>query len=115
MVSTFIDPFQYIHDAEKQTVYRFPLRPQVMAQPMGSTKRKRICHYVRMEISITRADNELTGNRWKYPTSNYPSFTYDDRYDADEAEHYFMLHYAPRGATISREEYELLATQYTKK
>lgn len=107
--------FQYVHDVSKETVYRFPLRPQVMPQPQGKTKKKKIYHYVRMEISIARADNVLTGHRWKYPTSDYPSFTYDDRYDADEAERYFMLHYAPRGEAISREKYEILASQYTKK
>jgi hypothetical protein len=106
--------FQYVHDTDQQTVYRFPLRPQVIPQPQGRTK-KRIYHYVQMEIAIARADNVLTGNRWKYPTGDYPSFTYDDRYDADQAERYFMLHYAPRGDAISKEEYEILASQYTRK
>lgn len=109
------DSFQYVHNIEQQTVYRFPVRPQVVPQPQGRTKKKKIYHYVRMEISITRADNELTGHRWKYPTSDYPTFTYDDRYDASEAERYFMLHYAPRGEAISKEQYEILATQYTRK
>jgi hypothetical protein len=84
-------------------------------QPHGRTKKKKIYHYVQMEISITRADNELAGHRWKHPTSDYPSFTYDDRYSADEAERYFMLHYAPRGEAISEEQYEILVSQYTKK
>lgn len=107
--------FQYVHDAGQQTVYRFPLRPQVIPQPQGCTKKQKIYHYVRMEISIVRADNVLTGHRWKYPTSDYPSFTYDDRYDFAGAERYFMLHYAPRGESIGKEEYEILASQYTKK
>lgn len=109
------DVFQYVHVVTEQMVYRFPLRPQVIPQLVGKSKTKKIYHYVRMEITITRADNVLSGHRWKYPTSDYPSFTYDDRYNADEAERYFMLHYAPRGESIIKEDYEKLASQYCKK
>ena len=47
--------------------------------------------------------------------TGYPSFTCDDRYDAGQAERYFVLHYAPRGDAISKEEYEILVSQYTRK
>lgn len=73
-----------MHDVGQQTVYRFPMRPQVRPQPQGKTKKK-IYHYVQMEIAIARAENVLTGDRWKYPTGDYPNFTYDDRYDAGQA------------------------------
>jgi hypothetical protein len=97
--------YQYIHDVEGGKVFRFPIEPQVTPRPVH--------HYVRMQIDIVRADNVLTGNQWKFRTSDYPDFTYDDRYSATQAAEYFMQNYAPRGQRIDREEFERLAALYT--
>jgi hypothetical protein len=102
--------YQYIHDLEGKKVFRFPIEPQVMPQPVRRSKK--VYHYVRMQVDIVRADNVLTGNQWKYPTSDYPSFTYDDRYSAADAAEYFMQNYAPRGQQIDREEFERLSSLY---
>jgi hypothetical protein len=78
-----VDHYQYVHDSSNKRVYRFPIQPQVTPTLVG--KGRKVYHYVRMQIDIVRADNVLSGNQWKYPVSEYPSFTYDDRYDATEA------------------------------
>lgn len=107
------DQYRYVHDEEKKTVYRFPCKPQVTEQRVGRGKKK-IWHYVRMQIDVDRADNVLTGNQWLYPTSEYPNFTYDDRYDAEDAAHYFMRNYTPVGNEISAEQYDELLKCYRK-
>ncbi len=106
-----VDSFQYVHDSDAKKVFRFPLRPQVRPERQG--KSKKVYHHVRMEVDVVRADNVLTGNQWKYPTSEYPSHIYDDRYDADDSSMYFMRNFAPRGQAISKDEYERLAKQYS--
>lgn len=103
------DRYQYVHDPEMKKVFRFPLLPQVRTEPKG----RKLYHHVRMEVDIIRADNVLSLNQWKYPTSDYPSHIYDDRYNADQAVMYFMRNFAPRGQAISKEEYERLATEYS--
>jgi hypothetical protein len=104
--------YQYAHDAEGKKVFRFPVAPQVIPQRQGKSGRK-VYHYVRMHVDIVRADNVLSGNQWKYPTSEYPNHTYDDRYDAEEAVTYFMRNFAPRRRPITKEEYERLAAEYS--
>ena len=106
-----MDPYQYVHDSENKRVFRFPRRPDVMPQQIAKRK---VYHTVRMKVDIVRADNILTGHQWLHPTSDYPSFTYDDRYDEDEAIHYFMRNFAPRGIEITRDEFEALSAQYGK-
>ena len=60
----------------------------------------------------TRADNELTLNRWKYASSDYPTQTLPAHYQRDQVVSYFLIHHAPRGEDITEDEYRVLHAEY---
>ncbi len=101
---------QYKHSSPKLTVYKYPVEPSVIEQK--TKKGKRIGWTVSMEVRVTRADNVLTQNRWKYPTSEYPRQPFDPRYSRDEVISYFYMHHVPDGDDITEAEYLALSARY---
>ena len=65
-----------------------------------------------MEYSITRADNQLEGGRWKFSTSAYPDHHLNVNYTPEQALSYFRMHHEPNGEEIGIEEYERLHAEY---
>lgn len=102
--------FKYIHDQENKTVYKVPNNPTV--HEVRDKKGKLTSWSIHMEVDITRADNVLRANQWKHPTSSYPRQHFDNRYDRDEAIHYFKLNNEPDGTEISEADYTVLQRAY---
>ena len=102
--------YKYLHDVAARTVYRVPVEPQVTEQ--NDNHGKRTGWQVRMEYDITCADNQLTGNRWKYATSAYPDQHLDSRYTKEQAVSFFRMRHEPHGDEITESEYEALRQQY---
>lgn len=106
---------KYLHNAELKTVYRFPVQPRAR-EMMDKSKRKIIGWNVSMEISITRADNVLSGNQWKYPIADCPQQYFENignRYNNREiVVLHFHRNHDPKGTEIDKDTYLKLKTEY---
>lgn len=102
--------YKYIHDSKDRIVYQIPNEPMVIE--MTDRRGNRVGWSAKMEILITRADNKLNGHRWQHATSSYPSQPFDAHYTREDVISYFLMHHAPNGESISREQYEGLQAQY---
>ncbi|WP_298624781.1 hypothetical protein [uncultured Zoogloea sp.] len=104
--------YQYTHDADNRTVYKFPAEPTVTEQRWGPSK-KLVGWSVSMELKITRADNRLENRRWKYAHTEYPREVFDaPRYSRQEAISFFFQNCSPPGEMITEEEYVRLQAEY---
>lgn len=104
---------KYIHDAENEAVYCFPICPEFLEQ--FDKKRKRTGGSVRMKIDITRADNRLIGNQWAHPVASFPKQSFDERYSPKQVISYFHMHHDPHGDEISEDAYIVLKQKYEAK
>lgn len=103
--------YQYTHDADSRTVYRYPVEP-VVTERRGGRKKELVGWHAHMQVNITRADNRLENRRWKYPHTDYPSQEFDARYSRQEVISYFFQNHSPPGVTITEEEYVRLQAEY---
>mgnify|MGYP006286741161 CR=1 FL=1 len=104
--------YRYFHNSETQTVYRIPMHPNVDEERDKKTKRI-ICWLVKMEISLTRADNVLVNNHWKYPWNEYPQQKFEAlRYTKELAISYSYERHTPKCEEINQETYQSLAIEY---
>ncbi|TSA40438.1 MAG: hypothetical protein D4R63_06090 [Methylococcaceae bacterium] len=104
--------YRYFHNSETETVYRIPTQPNVDEQLDQKTK-KIIRWLVRMEISLTRADNIFVSGHWKYPWNEYPQEKFEAiQYTKELAISYFYERYTPKGEEINQETYQSLTTKY---
>ena len=101
--------YKYLHEKAARTVYRLPREPQVSEQ---KKRGKLVGWHITMEYSITRADNQLEGGRWKFATLACPDQHLDLRYTPEQALFYFRMRYEPQGEEIGIEEYERLHAEY---
>lgn len=103
--------YMYIHDAESRTVYRLPRTPTVTER----NKRNRLVGWhISIGIEVTRADNILMGNTWKYPVRYYREQVFLAATDTRQsAINYFLTNHTPRGLVIDQMTYEGLLQQYS--
>ncbi len=102
--------YKYLHDVSARTVYRVPIEPQITEQK--DKRGSRIDWRVTMTYRITRADNELTGHQWKFPTSSHPVQHFDSHYGREGVASYFRMHHEPNGNEITETEYKALHEKY---
>jgi hypothetical protein len=101
---------QYRHNAVGQTVYKFPKEPNVTERKNGHGHRTGwLCT---LDVTITRADNKLTGSQWEHATSAHLPQDLDPRYTREQAVSFFMMRHAPKGETLSEAEYLELHDRY---
>ncbi len=106
--------YRYFHNARDRSVHRYncDVRVEPNRGPRGG---RSIGWYVSTTEDIARADNVLTGNRWRYNTSQIYSRSFEPKYSKDEAIEYFLqhvLHHGPHVREIDAAEYERLRQEY---
>jgi hypothetical protein len=102
--------YKYRHSKDSKTVYRYP--KELIITEQRNKQGKRIGWEVGMQIDITRADNILNRNQWKYPTSDYPTQQFDAHYQRPQVISYFLMRHEPSGDDITQPEYDLLRKKY---
>jgi hypothetical protein len=106
--------YKYYHNSETQTVYRVPTQPNV-TEERDSKTRKLIGWTISMSIVLTRADNTLINNHWKYSCGEHPEQFFPARYNLDSAISYFYDRHTPRGDEIDQVKYQALTAEYETK
>jgi len=106
--------FKYFHDTEKQTVYRM-LTQAIIIEQRDTRNKKNSGWSLRMQIELTRADNSLVNNHWKYPCGEFPQQYFDARYSKESALAYFYERYTPRCQEIDCATYRTLMIEYEAK
>lgn len=104
-------PYKYFHDAVARTVYRVDDDPNILEN--RDRRGRRSSWYISTKVDITRADNVLIRNQWRYPIFKIPNEHFHRKYSRDEVISYFMGRVYPHNcAEITSEEYEALKTKY---
>ncbi len=103
--------YKYFHDAIAKTVYRVDDDPNILENKDGLGRGRP--WYISTKVDITRADNVLIKNQWRYETSKIHAEHFDRKYSRDEVISYFMSRIYPHNCTeITSEEYDALKTKY---
>jgi hypothetical protein len=97
--------YKYFHDEKKQTVYRMPMTPDVF-DSTGEWS-------IHLQIDISRADNVMVGNHWKYPWGEPHQQTLSSKYTKEQAISFFYDRATPKCEEIDEESYKKLSAKYS--
>ena len=102
--------FKSFHDPQNKIVYKVD-EPSITENK--DRKGNRSGWFIHTQVHITRADNVLTNNLWKYKTSDTRFEHFNRKYSREDVIMYFMGRVYPQNCLeISSEEYEILQGQY---
>ena len=101
--------YKYVHDADGRILYRCPTLPNITEQKQRGV---RTGWRVQMDIFITHAQNRLVNNKLEHPTSENPEQDFARHYEQDQVISSFYSHHSPKGAEISKAEYDQILKEY---